>query len=318
MSRSRKNEVCARVVELRKRVCGPRGKSNFARLLGISPSTYDYYEADRSPPLETALAIADLAGVDVRWLVTGREPVGPRIRPMHPVVQRAAKLLADHPNAAPALAAFLDILGESMRFPPKSQRPSAEAGPAAAIETGAQEPQQAWIPILSRSAAGVPHFWAEGQDDGVTKLGELIGRHTAQAERTVQPARTDASDGLPEGPVEIVTLTETTENDVSQFVAAPGIKALWPDAFAVRIDGDSMAPYYRHGDLVVLSPSAPAENGRPAVVQLAGQIGVTCKIYRRSADEVHLVPINRHFEPESFPAKSVAWALRVLAAVRAR
>ena len=51
--------------------------------------------------------------------------------------------------------------------------------------------------------------------------------------------------------------------------------------FAVRIDGASMAPEILHGDVVILSPSCPAEQGKPAVVQLADKIGVTCKLFRR-------------------------------------
>jgi SOS-response transcriptional repressor LexA len=77
-----------------------------------------------------------------------------------------------------------------------------------------------------------------------------------------------------------------------------------------------MEPEYRHGDLVVLSPSQPAVDGRAAVVQLAGQIGVTCKLFRRAGDRVHLVAINERYPPTAHAADELLWALRVLGRVR--
>jgi SOS-response transcriptional repressor LexA len=52
-------------------------------------------------------------------------------------------------------------------------------------------------------------------------------------------------------------------------------------------------------------------------VQLAGQIGVTCKLFRREGDTVHLVPINEQLSPQSFASDQLVWALRVFVRVRA-
>ncbi|MFP4053868.1 MAG: helix-turn-helix transcriptional regulator, partial [Phycisphaerae bacterium] len=85
---------------------------------------------------------------------------------------------------------------------------------------------------------------------------------------------------------------------------------------ALRVDGDSMSPEIRHGDLVVLSPSAPALDGRPAVVQIDRQIGVTCKLLRREGDRTHLIGLAESVPPLSIDTGKVAWALRVLARIR--
>lgn len=174
-----------------------------------------------------------------------------------------------------------------------------------------------WVPVLGRTAAGVAHFWRKGEQAAAeTTLDELIRRQSA-GEAEVQSATVAGAEGGEESPVQIITLSAPDANDVVQFVGAPRIKARWPDAFALRVDGDSMAPDIRHGDLVVLSPSADAAEGRPAVVQLEGQIGVTCKLFRRDGDAVHLVPISDRYDVATFPAERVGWALRVLARVRA-
>jgi len=276
------------------------------------------------PPADVLLRIAEVTGADLRWLLTGCEGEKTSVAADHPVLRRAAALLADRRDAVAPLAAFLDILIEAGKFPAKDARPAEADTGQPAEETEAPQPVEAgqaaeagWIPVLGRSAAGVAHFWADGEDSaGVTTLEELISRHSASAGSNVRPATAAGADGSEESPVQIVTLSAPGPNDVAQFVAAPQIKARWADAFAVRIDGDSMAPDIGHGDLAILSPSAPAIDGRAAVVQLEGQIGVTCKLFRRCQDVVHLVPVNDRYEIATFPAKQLVWALRVLARVR--
>ena len=315
MEDSRKKEISARIRKIRTDVFGPRGKSSFARKLGLSPSTYDYYESNRIPPADVLADIAELADVDLRWLITGKEPEPP-LPASHPTIRRAAALLAERPEAADALGAFLDILAASTQFPPKEKAPRG-AGARPDVPADQDLQREAWIPILGRSAAGVPQFWSDSQEAaGTTKLRELIDRHAQRAPSAVRSAQTALAHDLPETAVQIITLSEAEPGDVPEFVSAPHLKSRWPNAFAVRIDGESMTPDIRHGDLVVLSPSVPAVDGRPAVVQLIDQIGVTCKLYHRQGQKTHLVPINEHFDPRSFPTGEVVWALRVLAGIR--
>jgi len=302
--------------------------------LGLSPSTYDYYESNRVPPADVLVRIAELTGAELRWLLTGQAGPEPAPGAEHPVVQRAATLLARCPDAARPLAAFLDILAEAMQFPAKPARAAAaaeaaQAAPAppptaAAADVTSQpaaaasaSPDAAWIAVLGRSAAGVACFWADDADAaGVTTLDQLVARYAAAAGRAVRPATALEADARNGSAVQIIALSAPDAQDVTEFVSAPGIKARYADAFALRIDGDSMSPDIRHGDLVIVSPSVPAADGKPAVVQLAGQIGVTCKLFRREGRTVHLVPVNDRYEIAAFPAAKLVWALRVLARVR--
>ncbi len=308
--------ICLRIAKVRRKHAGPRGKVLFAKHLELSPSTYSYYEKGRVPPAEVLVRIAEVGGVDLHWLLTGRSGRG-GVPADNPVLQRAAKLLGECPHAAGPLAAFVDILAESMeKFPPRAPDGRAETGKTHDRPEVDQTGQRAWIPVLGRSAAGVPQFWSDRDDTaGLTTLGELISRHAQRSVRQVRSADAAGEPAVEDGTVQVIALSSPQE-DVVEFVSAPGIKARYPDAFAVRIDGESMSPEIRHGDLAILSPSVEADDGKPAVVQLQKQIGVTCKIFRREGRTVHLVPINETFAPSSVPRDRVVWALRILARVR--
>ncbi|MBN1942489.1 MAG: helix-turn-helix domain-containing protein [Phycisphaerae bacterium] len=359
MKKSKEIPICRRVAEVRLKLCGPRGKAAFAKMLGISPSTYDYYEAARVPPAELLVKIAEVGGVDLRRLLTGEASAEPAVPADHPAVRRAAALLNEHPQAAEPLSAFLDVLAKTLAFPQKSPaksptqktakqsafpktapsektKPSLAplVSPAAASHDQPDDAQRSWIPILGRSAAGVPRFWAEGEDAaGLTSLGELIARCTEHppAAADVEPGRAVVSrkkfSASPAAalPVQIVTLRTPLpwgaggeEYAVAQFLCSAEIKANHPDAFAVRIDGDSMSPEICHGDLVVLSASAPAVAGQPAVVQIDGAVGVTCKVYRPVGVCANLVPINENESTFTVATDQIVWALRVLARVQPR
>lgn len=372
--------ICQRVAKLRCDKCGPRGKASFAKMLGISPSTYDYYESARVPPAELLLKIADVGGVDLRWLLTGELSAGQTVAANHPAVRRAAELIGDHPQAAEPLLAFLDVLEKTLAFPQKNPEkvpeknpadaPAAEAaetalpektGPLLAPLVASDSPispvpsappaaagvRRGWIPILGRSAAGVPKFWAQDEDaTGLTTLGDLIARCTESPDAgDIEPGEAlaggtcypDPAARAAAQPVEIITLRtpiawgkagqrgkrpragrgESADGPVvSQFIAAAAIKARFPDAFAVRIDGDSMSPEIYHGDLVVLSASAPAVAGQPAVVQIENAVGVTCKLYHPRGECLNLDPINPDGQTVMVALRQVEWALRVLARVR--
>ncbi len=261
------------------------------------------------------MKISDLTGVSLRWLLTGEGGEGYEVPASHPVLRRVAKLLEGSKNAAEALAGFLDVFSATLEFPKKqSSAPLATFSDDSSKEPGADE-RGSWIPLLGRSAAGIPQFWSsDDATEGLTALNELISRHCLTSPRQSTQGRA-LGEGDRDGPVELITLLDP-QDGIPEFISAPTLKDSYPDAFAVRIDGESMVPFAAHEDLVVLSPSVPAVDGRAAVVQLKGQIGVTCKIFRRQGDRVHLIPINEQFPPKSYPADDLAWALRVLSRVR--
>ncbi len=81
-----KSGICDRIRSARETVFGPRGRAAFARALGLSPSTYIYYEKGRVPPAEVLARAAELAGVQLQWLITGQ---GERETPVSEVRRQA-------------------------------------------------------------------------------------------------------------------------------------------------------------------------------------------------------------------------------------
>jgi len=182
--------------------------------------------------------------------------------------------------------------------------------------------QPCWVPVLGSTAAGMVHFWKDASEKwlGITELSELIARHQDGAYRRVEAVQIGASAAyeptLDEGQVKLIQLTEPPEEGVSEFVECVEISRRHPDAFALRVDGDSMTPRIADGDIVVLSPSQRGRDGATAVVQLRNQIGVTCKIIRRTEGKVHLIATNEKYETKIYDEDQLDWALAVLWRIR--
>src|ERR1035437_5719268 len=66
--------MCEPLKQVRVQVCGARGQSHFAALLHLSPSTYNYYEKGRVPPVDVLDRASQVTGAPLLWLIGG-EPV---------------------------------------------------------------------------------------------------------------------------------------------------------------------------------------------------------------------------------------------------
>ena len=317
--------IISRVQQLRRQYSGERGKALFAKALGINPSTYSYYEKDRVPPAGLLCAMAKVTGTDLRWLLTGASgsKEGAAAALPQELVEKLSALLERRPECAGALVAFVDLLGQQPVAVEQSGEGAAD-GPTDDCEDDNSE--RPWLPILGRTAAGMVYFWGEstGALPAVTELAELIERHSRSAccrqvvevDANGPPGALGSSAEMPGGEVRLVQLAEPGADGICEFVESRDIYDLHRDAFGLRVDGDSMAPRICDGDIVILSPAVAARDGSGAVVKLSGQIGVTCKIFRRDGDSIHLIPANESFETQVYGCEQVEWALAVLWRVR--
>ena len=103
--------ICERLKQVRIQVCGPRGQSHFAALLHLSPSTYNYYEKGRIPPVDVLDRAARITGAPLLWLIRG-EPADfdmTTLRRIEPAVAgnspSAASNGAQTPSSSPTGAA---------------------------------------------------------------------------------------------------------------------------------------------------------------------------------------------------------------------
>jgi phage repressor protein C with HTH and peptisase S24 domain len=91
---------------------------------------------------------------------------------------------------------------------------------------------------------------------------------------------------------------------------------LLPDAdehaYALEISGDSMAPLYRDGDIVIVSPAAPVRRGDRVVVRtVAGEI-MAKELKRQTARAIELRSINPAYPDRVIPRDELSWMARIL------
>jgi SOS-response transcriptional repressor LexA len=81
------------------------------------------------------------------------------------------------------------------------------------------------------------------------------------------------------------------------YIACPDVAD--PDAFAARVVGDSMAPDYREGEIVVFSPMLPTPHGSDCFVRLERDHETTFKrvYFEEGGKKIRLQPINPAYPP---------------------
>ena len=82
------------------------------------------------------------------------------------------------------------------------------------------------------------------------------------------------------------------------------IKAMHPDAFTLRVTGDSMEPELSHGDYVICLPDAEIRNNDVVIVCINGEIG-TVKRIRFDKDGLTLIPRNTQYKHIHYTAEEV-------------
>jgi len=306
--------IIARLISLREQYVGSRGKSKFARALNISPSTYNYYENNRIPPIEILLKICEVTGADLEWLLTGRS-VGkkPAFGQNSELLQRLDVLFTDNPELTEAVLAFIEILCEQKGIKGGFRSGILPSKPA----------RPGWIPVLGRTAAGMVHFWEQTflpePKQAITELDELVKKHigkeiigSVDGTVSVDLQARPLVDGIRKQQANLIQVCGQEQEQIVEFVQCEEIHKLFPDSFALHVDGDSMSPRINDCDVVILSPSVPAAQGQISVARVANQIGVTCKLIRTTKTDVHLIPINERYETKVVAKKDLLWALAVL------
>lgn len=211
------------------------------------------------------------------------------------ILQKLNDLFTDHPESTEAVWAFAELLCQKKGF--ENQFYS---------KLGSDKPERpGWIPVLGRTAAGIIHFWDQTflpePKQAITELDELVTRHIGKTiigsingNVSIDLKAKPLLESLKSLQVNLIRLAGTEQ--IVEFVQCEEIHKLFPDGFALQIDGDSMSPRINDGDIVILSPSVPAVQGQIGIARIANQIGVTCKLIRTTENEVHLIPINEKYE----------------------
>lgn len=298
---------------------GPRGARACARVLGISPTTWRDYETRRVAPVSILLRLCRVAGVDLRWLLTGQfattRPDEAAALSVHSasVLERFDHVVRRRSGGLAATVALLDLLEEADAL----QAETTEHAPPSA-KIGSADPML--VPVLGRTAAAVPHFWHAEEGAQWTGLPLPSASSVRRRPALLQALeRADPASRSVDARVRLLQFSRPTVISglsVAEFIDVRDARIDLRDTFALRIDGDSMIPVLEDGDCVVLSPQFPARPGHLAVVQLRDQIGATCKVYRAGPARISLIPLNERYRPTTHRTEDVVWALDVLYRVR--
>lgn len=86
-----------------------------------------------------------------------------------------------------------------------------------------------------------------------------------------------------------------------------------PNAFAVRVVGDSMEPKYREGDIVIFSPAAEVHSGDDCFVRFATPHETTFKrAFFEPDDKIRLQPRNDKYSPATVEGKRINGLYRAI------
>lgn len=83
-------------------------------------------------------------------------------------------------------------------------------------------------------------------------------------------------------------------------------------SFALRVQGDSMLPLYRDGDVLIVRPGAALRRGDRVVLKTSGGEVMAKVLIRRSAEAVELLSLNPEHPDRRIPAREVEWIARIV------
>ena len=94
-------------------------------------------------------------------------------------------------------------------------------------------------------------------------------------------------------------------NVADEYVECPDVTD--PQAFAARVVGDSMAPTYQEGDIVVFSPQLPTPSGTDCFIRLERDNETTFKRIYLEEDEgtIRLQPLNNAYPPREVEREAI-------------
>jgi phage repressor protein C with HTH and peptisase S24 domain len=83
-------------------------------------------------------------------------------------------------------------------------------------------------------------------------------------------------------------------------------------AYALQVQGDSMLPLYRDGDVLIVEPAAPVRRGDRVVVKTVSGEVMAKVLSRRTAEKIELLSLNEAHPARSIPTRDVEWLARIV------
>ncbi|MCJ2032776.1 helix-turn-helix transcriptional regulator [Methylobacterium sp. J-068] len=132
----------------------------------------------------------------------------------------------------------------------------------------------------------------------------------------------EARGGPPRTMIPLVGMTQAGSGrlftDEGMPTGGPGWEEIeFPDlgddrAFALEVQGDSMAPLYRDGDVLIVSPTASVRKGDRVVVRLTVGEVLAKELKRKTARTIELASLNPEHADRIVNVGDIAWIGRVM------
>ncbi|MBA3042501.1 MAG: helix-turn-helix transcriptional regulator [Alphaproteobacteria bacterium] len=97
--------------------------------------------------------------------------------------------------------------------------------------------------------------------------------------------------------------------DVVEFPASPARKA---GVYALEVQGDSMKPLYRDGDVLIVEPGAQVRRGDRVVVKTREGEVMAKVLARQSAKTIELISLNPEHPNRNLDMTDVEWIARII------
>ena len=97
--------------------------------------------------------------------------------------------------------------------------------------------------------------------------------------------------------------------DVVEFPAPPDRKA---GVYALEVQGDSMLPLYRDGDVLIVEPGAQVRRGDRVVVKTREGEVMTKVLHRQTPRTIELVSLNPEHPNRNFDIDEIDWIARII------
>ena len=83
-------------------------------------------------------------------------------------------------------------------------------------------------------------------------------------------------------------------------------------AYALQVQGDSMLPLYRDGDVLIVDPAARVQKGDRVVVKTGSGEVMAKVLASRSSRAIELVSLNPAHPDRTIPAAEIEWVARIV------
>lgn len=84
------------------------------------------------------------------------------------------------------------------------------------------------------------------------------------------------------------------------------------NTYAVKVQGDSMLPLYRDGDVLIVEPGAAVRKGDRVVVKTSAGEVMAKVLERRTAKSIGLISLNPDHPNRDIPMREVEWVARIV------